>query len=66
MNIELWTEILQERRETLKVLQARHDRLPERATRMRREMASSIHEHQRGVADVERMLEGNGAKREGG
>jgi len=32
--IELWTEILKERRETVRILQARHDGLPKRATRM--------------------------------
>ncbi len=58
--IELWTEILKERRETVRILQARHDGLPKRATRMRLDMASSIRTHQKGVASVERMLQGNG------
>ena len=60
MDIGLWTEILKERRETVRVLQARHDRLPKRATRMRLDMEQAIREHQTGIADVERMLEGHG------
>ena len=60
MDIGLWTEILKERRETVRILQARHDGLSKRATRMRLDMASSIRDHQRGVANIERMLQGNG------
>ena len=60
MNIELWTEILKEKRETVANLQARQDRLSMRATTMRSKMSYSISEARREVEGVERMFEARG------
>jgi len=55
--IELWKNDLRKKRKTISTVQARHDKLPVRYSKMRRELQAALREHCRMAKEIEDRLE---------